>query len=124
MAFSVALITGSGGNGLLTEIYNPDTKVGCFLPELPESRWLHTQDGDLTCGGGRTSTQNTCVKWSPSFGNWTQSHTLRQRRYNHVSWATASGVYLMGGDFSKRTSEMVKFDGSVEDGFSLKYDTW
>ena len=51
------------------------------------------------------------------------SHTLRQQRYAHVSWATASGVYLIGGALSLRTSEKVKVDGSVEDSFGLKYDT-
>jgi len=40
-----------------------------------------------------------------------------------VSWATTSGVYLIGGEESVRTSEKVKLDGSVEEGFSLKYDT-
>jgi len=40
-----------------------------------------------------------------------------------VSWATASGVYLIGGWDNLRSSEKVKLDGSVEEGFSLKYDT-
>ena len=51
-------------------------------------------------------------------------HTLLQSRTGHVSWATEDGVYLMGGGYSKRTTELVKADRSVEDGFSLKYDTW
>ena len=51
------------------------------------------------------------------------NHTLRKGRYAHVSWATASGVYLIGGSYSKRTSEKEKLDGSVEEGFSLKYDS-
>ena len=40
-----------------------------------------------------------------------------------MSWVTASGVYLMGGYFSPKTSEVVKEDGSVEEGFDLKYET-
>jgi len=70
-------------------------------------------------------THTTCVKWSSDSGNWSQSHTLRQKRYGHVSWATAAGVYLMGGSgsSSRKTTELVKADGSVEDGFSLIYDT-
>ena len=40
-----------------------------------------------------------------------------------MSWATKDGVYLMGGLYSKNTTEVVKEDGSVEDGFNLKYDT-
>ena len=42
-----------------------------------------------------------------------------------MSWATASGVYLMGGGShtSWRTSELVKEDGSVKEGFKLEYKT-
>ena len=47
-----------------------------------------------------------------------------------MSWATASGLYLMGGHISGWTSELVKEDGSVEkgfkrteEGFKLKYET-
>ena len=100
------------------------TNTSCSLPQLPEGRSYHTQEGDLACGGmtGGLS-MTTCIKWSPASGTWTQSHTLRQRRYGHVSWATASGVYLIGGGGSLRTSEKVKVDGSVEDSFGLKYNT-
>ena len=75
------------------------------------------------CGGSWiVNTQITCVKWSSESGSWTHSHTLRQRRRYHVSWATDDGVYLMGGVYSRKTTELVKEDGLVEDGFSLKYD--
>ena len=40
-----------------------------------------------------------------------------------MAWATASGLYLMGGNYSNKTSELVKEDGSVEQGFPLKYGT-
>ena len=122
----VVLITGGYNNGPLkfAEIYNPLTNTSCFLPHLPEGRSLHSQEGGLVCGGpSSAATWNTCVKWSPASGTWTHSHTLRQKRHGHVSWATASGVYLIGGWESKRTSEKVKLDGSVEEGFSLKYKT-
>ena len=125
MFVSAVLIT--GGDPITSrrtaEIYNPLTNTSCSLPELPKYRRHHTQDGELICGGGDSSTETTCIKWSPASGTWTQSHTLRERRYAHLSWATASGVYLIGGTQSLRTSEKVKVDGSVEDGFGLKYDT-
>ena len=111
------------------EIYNPVTNTTCSLPQLPETLFYHTQDGGLACGGGQAkpasqqASWTTCVKWSS--GSWTKSHTLRQKRYGHVSWATEDGVYLMGGmdSSSEFTTELVKEDGSVEEGFSLKYDT-
>merc|ERR1711971_202316 len=121
----VVLITGGANGGELksAEIFNPVTKTSCSLPEIPVARWHHSQDGGLACGGRSDNTRKTCVKWSPASGTWTQSHTLSQKRRDHVSWATASGVYLIGGGSSPRTSEKVKLDGSVEEGFSLKYNT-
>lgn len=124
---SIVLITGGFIDGKplkSTEIYNPVKYTSCQLPQLPEDRYEHSQDGGLACGGNTDdATKKTCVKWSPESGTWTQSHTLRENRAAHVSWATASGVYLIGGHYSLRTSEKVKLDGSVDDGFSLKYDT-
>ena len=108
------------------ELYNPVTKASCSLPQLSHERYHHTQDGGLVCGGGENDeTRKTCVKLSPVSGTWVQSHKLRHRRIAHVSWATGSVVYLIGGSSSSRTSEKVKVDvdNSVEEGFSLKYDT-
>ena len=119
----VVLITGGYDKVRSAEIFNPDTKTSCSLPQLPEVRYFNSQDGGLVCGGGSDDTETSCVKWSPASGTWTKSHTLRQRRSLHVSWATASGVYLIGGSASPKTSEKVKLDGSVEEGFSLKYNT-
>ena len=124
----IGVLISGGMNGVASdlqsvEIYNPTDNTKCSLPQLPETRTWHTQEGELLCGG--LSTESTCVKWSSESGSWTQSHTLRQRRQNHVSWATEDGVYVMGGQDSSswRTTELVKEDGSVEDGFSLNYDT-
>ena len=104
------------------EIYNPLTKTSCSVPQLPEGRYFHSQNGGLVCGGG-TSARKNCAKWSPASGTWIKSHNLRQLRAFHVSWETASGVYLIGGFHSGKTSEKVKVDGSVEEGFGLKYYT-
>ena len=122
----VVLITGGyqSGGGHTVQIFNPITKKSCSLPELPEDRHHHSEDGGLLCGGpASTNTSDTCVQWSPTSGTWNHSHTLTQWRYGHVSWATPSGVYLIGGVYNSRTSERVKLDGSVEEGFSLKNNT-
>ena len=111
----------NGGNLKSVEIYNPVSNISCSLPEFPSQRQRHSQDGALACGGG--GNDKNCVKWSSDSGTWTQSHTLIQRRYYHVSWNTDDGVYLMGGAYSLKTTELVKNDGTVEDGFSLQYDT-
>ena len=123
--FLAVLITGGyTKEGWLksAEIYLPESNSGCSLPELPSKSSSHTQDGNLACGGA-LDTSKKCFKWTD--GSWTQSHSLIGSRYGHVSWATASGVYLMGGwnTESEMTSELVKEDGSVEEGFGLKYKT-
>ena len=104
------------------EIYLPSGNTSCSLPELPEERAFHTQDGPLACGGwGGTNADLTLDQWSE--GSWTHSHSLSVGRNNHVSWATASGLYLIGGYYGLKTSELVKEDGSVKEGFKLKYKT-
>ena len=124
----VILITGgwnkeTGGSVLTSaEIYNPATGESCSLPELPEERHYHSQNGGLACGGkNRMSTgwYEDCVEWSPASGSWIR-HDIREKRIGHVSWASASGVWLIGGTFSLRSSEKV---GSQDEGFDLKYDT-
>ena len=134
VVLSVVLITGGSNSGYgskSAEIYNPVTNTSCSLPKQPEDRYAHSQDGGLACGGGDGNGDNnawtyiatSCVKWSPASGTWTQSHTLSEARFNHVSWVTTSGVYLIGGMPSPGltfTSEKVLLDGSVEKGFSLK----
>ena len=121
---SVFLLTGGSNNSTSSEIYNPESKTSCTLPKFLKKRSFHTQEGGLVCGGGsEDASQKSCSKWSPTSGTWEQSHTLRQQRKEHVSWAAASGVYLIGGEFSKKTSELAKVDGSVEEGFGLEYDT-
>ena len=120
----VVLITGGTGAEKSAEIFNPASDpTSCSLPELPEIRSTHSQDGGLTCGGNGPSANNTCVKWNPASGSWEQTpFTLLEPRIFHVSWETPTGVYLIGGDSSPKTTEKVTADGSVL-GFNLKYDT-
>ena len=123
--YSAVLITGGFNTGS-AELYNPFTNTSCLLPQLPEGRGSHCQEGNLACGGGSysSSTQHTCVKWNPASGTWMQSHNISGGHFNsHVSWATSSGVYLIGGTYGSKTSTKVQSDGSVEEGFGLKHYT-
>ena len=120
------LITGGTYNRRSAEVFLPETGHSCRLSDLPDERLDHTQDGALTCGGfGGQNQRISCLKWSPDSGTWTQSHTLTEERYGHVSWTPdpSLGTFLIGGISNPRTSELIKPDGSVEQGFSLKYDT-
>ena len=44
-------------------------------------------------------------------------------RRNHCSWASPSGTILMGGAYSRKTSEKIQEDGTSSYSFDLKYDT-
>ena len=87
---------------------------------------MFPQNGKYKCGGahqGNDETTNTCVQWNPQSGTWTKSHDLIQPRQIHVTWVTASGVYLIGGWNSPTTTEIINDGGQVREGFSLKYMT-
>ena len=118
------LITG-GVYTKTAEIFDPASKKSCALPDLPDYRHDHSQNGNLACGGGGYSSNSglTCIKWSKASGTWIESYRLKVASYEHVSWETPSGVYLIGGKYSLKNSKLIKSDGTVEDGFNLKYDT-
>ena len=81
-----------GGNGL---------KINVLL-----FCWWSTQDGLLQCGGG--GSPQSCYLFKD--GNWTLSHSLREKRVRHSSWQTEEGrVVLLGGWFSNNTTETVQY---------------
>ena len=43
-------------------------------------------------------------------------------RRDHSSWASPSGAMLLGGLYSKNTSERIQEDGTSVRGFPLEYD--
>ena len=44
-------------------------------------------------------------------------------RYIYSSWASPSGMILLGGLFSRRTTEKIGEDGTSTYSFELKYNT-
>ena len=137
-------MTGGGTNE--AELYNPISKISCILPQLPEIRSLHSQNGPLLCGGNMNThlkPRRNCMLWNSGKvylyhqrkifkyilgnGTWIQSHTLPTVRHYHSSWTPASGTgtYLLGGGggASEYTSDLVKPDGTVEKTFNLKHKT-
>ena len=105
----------------------PSTGASCSLPPLPDERVDHTvSEGGLLCGGQFSDTRDSCLQWSPDSGTWEAALTLDVRRDDHVSWTPSSGntgTYLMGGDYSFKTTTLITNDGRQEQGFPLKYDT-
>ena len=115
-----------------SEIYDPVSKKSCILPrgegkDLPFV-FARTFDPPLVCGGRRRykneTTASSCYKFNFASGSWTKSHNLRFARYAHISWTPASGdgTYLMGGAYSRKTTEIVNIEGLSRKGFNLKYD--
>ena len=120
------LITGgvSASASQSAEIYHPDRDTPCVLPELPDRRKGHTQDGSLMCGG--FSTRRSCRKWNPDTGAWDLVTKSLQRRRDPISWTSADGsvTYLMGGYWSPNTSDVLdNRSGRVKPSFPLKYKT-
>ena len=81
---------------------------------------LLLQNGNLICGGWEWDTDDTCLTWAD--GSWTVSHNLTHARVGHVSWKTEDGVLLIGDRFidTRSTTEMVTWQGTTEERFSLK----
>ena len=119
---AVVLITGGGPTFNPAELYLPSSGAGCALPSLPDRRWGHTLDDGLLCGGGPTS--DSCLQWGPDTGSWEAAVTLDVGRWYHVSWTPVGGLgtFLMGGEYSSRTTTQIAPDGTQEPGFPLKYD--
>ena len=113
------------------EIYHPDRDSPCVITNIPESRWQHTQDDTLMCGGGDgsyTTTPRTCRKWNADTGDWDLvTESLTEGRAGHISWRPAEGAvtYIMGGwSRSGTTSEILQHDNNrVSISFTLQHNT-
>ena len=73
------------------EVYIPANGESCSLPSLPDSRASHTMNGLIICGGWDTLTSCICF----SSGQWITSHSLHEKRRDHLSWETNSSILLM-----------------------------
>ena len=56
-------------------------------------------------------------------GDWEESHTLLRPRHHHCSWPVEDGIVLIGGRGSESSTEIAKWGGTVEELFTLKYET-
>ena len=127
MVTEAVLITG----GKSAEMYHPDRDSPCVLPDLPDLRHSHTQDGSLVCGGYEAEAERSCRRWNPESGAWDLvTDALTEDRWGHISWTPANGskTYLIGGGFSSdgttETSEVVDQDNkSVNASFPLQHRT-
>ena len=111
--------------------YHDDTTyTSCYLPSLPERRYHGTLNGfKYCCGGGWDDDVpwRSCIEFDQ--GSWVTSNTNLTPRWYDVSWATANGIYLMGGESNNgewtldqaQTTTLVKSEGSSSPGpFSIQ----
>ena len=118
--------TGFGTGDALVQLLDEKGTFICDLPNLPERRLGHTQNGLVTCGGGNfTYSSSTCLTLQN--GLWTESYNLTEPRYEHMSWRSLDGVILMGGrpetNFNPpHTSEILTEDGALQT-FNMKFLT-
>ena len=94
---------------------------------------------NIICGGGigqdvgeflnnqTPMSERTCSKFEN--GTWKISHNLEKSRTYHSSWKVDEGVILIGGWSTDTnnvvpTADLVKFDGTIEHAFNLKYLIW
>ena len=116
--------TGAWGTEQSAEIYHPDLHTPCVLPDLPDSRYGHTQDGSLMCGGRYTP--RSCRRWNADNGTWDLvTESLTKDRHYPISWTPEDGsvTYLMGGWGSFTTSEAIHKNNSVTSSFPLQHIT-
>ena len=93
----------------------------CSLPNLPDFRSTHTQNGGLTCGGINRFVHSSCLTFSS--GEWKTSHMLLQQRYEHTTWNSPIGTILMGGSDAPLLTELLNDDGTSTEQFKMKYPT-
>ena len=119
------IIITSGDFPSSTEVLELDlSPSSCSLPPLTGRRDDgHTQTGLTACGGSwnEAASKRSCVTLSG--GIWNVSHTLVHERYGHCAWETDSGIILLGGYSSPKSSEILKEDGGSVELFTLKYNT-
>ena len=91
---------------------------------MPEGRiYTKIKDGLTACGGDLSNVVLNCITFS--FGQWTPSHQLLQKRYYHTSGTIDNQVYLIGGYHMSKTTEIITVgSSSTTDGFALNNNTW
>ena len=121
---SVILISGGAQNpGTSVELLYTNGSRICSLPDLPFTKYQHSQTGLTACGGwGWAAAESTCHTLS-STGSWGQTHSMDQSRVDHSAWDSPQGTILLGGWESRTTSEILLENGDIKPGFNLDYDT-
>ena len=96
----------------------------CELPQMSQYKFFYTQSGLTACGGGyEFDTMRSCIKFED--GSWTTlTDNLVELRTRQSSWINPDGdILLIGGSYSRTTTEIVYQNGTSIRSFDLKYKT-
>ena len=116
MSTSAVLITGGYGAAQSAEIYHPDRDSVCVLPDLPDGRYHHTQDGSLLCGG--MFTPRSCLGWNPDTGAWDLETWLTSSHYGlacSIPDPDTDTAVVTGGRGTLTTVSVYGKEGWIED---------
>ena len=103
------------------------------MPDLPNTRQGHSQDGLTACGGTSClfrdnfsldcNDLDNCITLHN--GTW-ELHTTSYIRGGLTSWALGDGrVVLIGGENSPNTTEIISpSSNDTAEGFKLEYHSW
>ena len=105
------------------QIWKPDDNTICTIPSLPSRAYHGTLNGMKYCYpyGGNGGNKTECVGFNQGVWSTTNAGFQHVRRGFHTSWETEGGIYIMGGESGTLTSELARNDGTVTEGFSLRY---
>ena len=116
------MITSGTWAGKTAEIFVPSTGQHCQLTDLPGGRYYTGSENYTVCGGEGEDTKTSCHSLT-SGGTWEKTSELLESRVGYSSWASPSGLMLLGGWYSRRTTEMIQENGTSSYNFTLEYDT-
>ena len=106
------------------EVFNPhSSSSSCSYLNQDRTPWTrrdHKQVGLTVCGDGyQGDNLQTCKTFVD--GQWRVSHNLLEQRYVHSMWQSPEGILLMGGHYSKDTTELLQDNGTSVYKFTLPY---
>ena len=140
MYLGLIISGGEGSVGNSMEVFVPSTGHHCLLPDTQWQHRQHSMEKNVICGGHHPA-------WiycqTLTNGTWEFTTTLLEKRFyiriinnvtcfvyyfliiirfRHSSWASPSGLILLGGGFSN-TTEIIGEDGTSSYSFDLRYKT-
>ena len=120
-------MTGGYNTETSAELISTNGTSICGLPQMSQSKRVHSQSGLTACGGGGYGNEKrSCIKFVA--GSWTTlNDNLLFERYDHSSWITPDGDILLigGGSYTSSiiSTEIVYQNGTSIRSFDLKYKT-